>query len=100
MGMRRMTRLTNASSKKAENLAVAVSLHFFHYNFARPHASLANPYPRTPAMAAGVADHIWALDEIASLLEPAPTGLSPLETGHSSGTIAPGRASPLRAPRL
>ena len=70
MGMRRFTRLTNAFSKKVENLAAAVSLHFFHYNFARPHRSLANPYPRTPAMAAGIADHIWTLDEIAGLLEP------------------------------
>jgi hypothetical protein len=70
MGMRRFTRLTNAFSKKVENLAAAVSLHFFHYNFARPHRSLANPYPRTPAMTAGIADHIWALDEIAGLLEP------------------------------
>lgn len=69
MGMRRFTRLTNAFSKKVENLAAAVSLHFFHYNFARPHKSLANPYPRTPAMAAGVADHIWTLDEIAGLLD-------------------------------
>ena len=69
MGMRRFTRLTNAFSKKAENLAHAVSLHFMYYNFARPHKSLANPYPRTPAMAAGVADHIWTLKEIAELLE-------------------------------
>jgi len=36
-----------------------------HYNFARPHKTLANPYPRTPAMAAGVADHVWSLREIA-----------------------------------
>jgi len=69
MGMRRFTRLTNAFSKKIENLAAAVSLHFFHYNFARPRASLANPYPRTPAMAAGVADHVWTLGEIAALLD-------------------------------
>ena len=69
MGMRRFTRLTNAFSKKIENLAFAVSLHFMHYNFARPHQSLANPYPRTPAMAAGVADHVWTTQEIAELLE-------------------------------
>ncbi len=69
MGMRRFTRLTNAFSKKAENLACAVSLHFMHYNFARPHKSLANPYPRTPAMEAGVADHVWTLEEIAALLD-------------------------------
>jgi IS1 family transposase len=69
MGMRRFTRLTNGFSKKVENLAHAVSLHFLNYNFARPHASLKDPYPRTPAMAAGVADHIWTLEEIAALLD-------------------------------
>lgn len=69
MGMRRMTRLTNAFSKKVENLAAAVSLHFLHYNFARPHKTLADPYARTPAMAAGVADHVWTLKEIAGLLD-------------------------------
>jgi IS1 family transposase len=69
MGMRRFTRLTNAFSKKVENLAAAVSLHYMHYNFARPHTTLANPYPRTPAMAAGVADRVWTLREIAGLLD-------------------------------
>jgi IS1 family transposase len=69
MGMRRFTRLTNAFSKKIENLAWAVSLHFMHYNFARPHTSLSMPYPTTPAMAAGVADHAWTLEEIAGLLD-------------------------------
>lgn len=67
MGMRRFTRLTNAFSKKAENMAHAVSLHFMHYNFARPHRSLGRPYPRTPAMAAGIADHIWSMTDIARL---------------------------------
>ena len=69
MGMRRFTRLTNGFSKKVENLAHAVSLHYLHYNFARPHKTLANPYPRTPAMAAGVADYVWTLREIAALLD-------------------------------
>ncbi len=69
MGMRRFTRLTNGFSRKVENLAHAVSLHFCHYNFARPHRSLKERYPRTPAMAAGVADHIWSLEEIAALLD-------------------------------
>jgi hypothetical protein len=40
-----------------------------HYNFARPHKSLSKPYPTTPAMAAGVADHVWKLEEIAGLLD-------------------------------
>lgn len=69
MNMRRMTRLTNAFSKKIENLAAAVALHYQVYNFARPHMSLKNPYPRTPAMAAGVSDHAWTLREIAGLLD-------------------------------
>jgi IS1 family transposase len=65
MGMRRFTRLTNAFSKKVENLAHAVSLHYMHYNFARVHTTLKT----TPAMAAGVADHKWTLAEIAALLD-------------------------------
>ncbi len=69
MGLRRFTRLTNGFSKKAENLAAAVSLHFMYYNFARPHTSLKNPYPRTPAMAAGVADHVWSVAEIVAVLD-------------------------------
>jgi IS1 family transposase len=67
MHMRRFTRLTNAFSKKLESHAAAVALHFQSYNFARPHKTLAKPYPRTPAMAAGVADHIWTPREIAEL---------------------------------
>ena len=69
MGMRRFTRLTNGFSRKVENLTHAVSLHFMHYNFARPHQSLKERYPRTPAMAAGVTDHVWSLEEIAALLD-------------------------------
>jgi IS1 family transposase len=69
MGMRRFTRLSNGFSKKVENHAAAISLHFMYMNFARPHKSLANPYPRTPAMAAGLADHIWTCEEIAALLD-------------------------------
>ena len=69
MGMRRFTRLTNAFSKKVANHAAAVALHFMYVNYARPHKSLANPYPRTPAMAAGIADHIWTCEEIAALLD-------------------------------
>lgn len=67
--MRRFTRLTNAFSCEVENLAAAVSLHFMYYNFARPHKRLANPYPRTPAMAAGVSDHVWKIEEIVGLLD-------------------------------
>ncbi len=63
MGMRRFTRLTNAFSKKVENHAYQVALHFMHYNFARIHKSLRV----TPAMEAGLADHVWSFEEIAHL---------------------------------
>jgi IS1 family transposase len=68
MSMRRFTRLTNAFSKKLENHVLALSLYFMHYNFARPHKSLANPYPRTPAMAAGIENHMWTVEEIVKLV--------------------------------
>jgi IS1 family transposase len=67
MCMRRFTRLTNAFSKKLDNHVLALALYFMHYNFARTHKSLANPYPRTPAMAVGLADHIWTIEEIVHL---------------------------------
>jgi IS1 family transposase len=67
MGMRRFTRLTNGFSKKVENLGAAVALHYMHYNFARPHSSLGKN--RTPAMAAGISDHVWTPEEIAALLD-------------------------------
>ena len=72
MNMRRFTRLTNAFSKKLENLTAAVSLHFMYYNFGRPHQTLTKATDgirTTPAMAAGVADHVWTLTEIAALLD-------------------------------
>ena len=65
MPMRRFTRLTNAFSKKVENLAAAVSLHFMHYNFVRIHGSLRV----TPAMAAGVSDTLRSISDIVELLE-------------------------------
>ena len=68
MSMRRFTRLTNGFSKKVENHMHAISLHFMNYNFARPHKTLSKPYPTTPAMAAGLADHVWSTEEIVSLL--------------------------------
>jgi IS1 family transposase len=67
MSMRRFTRLTNGFSKKVENHAAMVSLHFMAYNFAKPHGALGRN--RTPAMAAGVADHVWTVQEIAALLD-------------------------------
>jgi IS1 family transposase len=65
MSMRRFTRLTNGFSKKAENHAHAISLYFMHYNFARVHGSLRV----TPAMAAGLADHVWSIEELVGLLD-------------------------------
>ena len=58
--MRRFTRLTNAFSKKIENLRAAVSLHFAHYNFVQVHRTLRI----TPAMEARVSDRLWSLDEL------------------------------------
>ena len=63
MGMRRFTRLTNAFSKKVENHAAMVAIHFMYYNFGRIHKTLR----ATPAMAAGLTDHFWSLEEIVSL---------------------------------
>jgi IS1 family transposase len=65
MGMRRFTRLTNGFSKKIENHVAAVALHYMHYNFCRVHQTLRV----TPAMEAGIADHVWSVEEIAALLE-------------------------------
>ena len=63
--MRRFTRLTNAFSKKVENHAHAVSLHYMHYNFVRIHKTLRV----TPAMAAGVTDRLWSMSDLANLTE-------------------------------
>jgi len=64
MGMRRFTRLTNAFSKKIENLEHNVALYFMHYNFRRIHQSLRV----TPAMEVGIADHVWSLEEVVALI--------------------------------
>ena len=65
MQMRRFTRLTNAFSKKADNLAHNIALHYMHYNFCRVHQTLRV----TPAMEAGIADHVWELEELVALLD-------------------------------
>ena len=67
MSMRRFTRLTNGFSKKAENHAHQVALHFMHYNFCRIHTSIRV----TPAMEAGVANHVWDVEEIIALVDAA-----------------------------
>ena len=65
MNMRRFTRLTNAFSKKVENHAHSVALHYLHYNFCRIHRTLRV----TPAMEAGVASRVWEIEDIVRLLE-------------------------------
>src|SRR5207248_6449702 len=65
MSMRRFTRLTNAFSKKIENHAHMVALHFMHYNFCRVPQTLRV----TPAMEAKLADHVWEIEELVALLD-------------------------------
>jgi hypothetical protein len=65
MHSRRMTRLTNAFSKKTENHAHAMALHFLYYNFVRIHETLRT----TPAMAAGVTDRLWEVKDVVNVLE-------------------------------
>ncbi|MBM3173959.1 MAG: DDE-type integrase/transposase/recombinase [Chloroflexi bacterium] len=65
MNMRRFTRLTNGFSKKVDNLKHAVALHYMYYNFARIHKTLG----MTPAIAAGITDHVWTIQEIVALAE-------------------------------
>jgi hypothetical protein len=64
--MRRFTRLTNAFSKKIDNHAYAVALHFMYCNFVRIHQTLRV----TPAMEAGLAHHVWTIEELVKLMEP------------------------------
>ncbi len=65
MHNRRMTRLTNAFSKKVENHAHAMALHFLYYNFVRIHQTL----KVSPAMAAGVTDRLWEMKDVVEMLE-------------------------------
>jgi hypothetical protein len=65
MGNRRMTRLTNAFSKKAENHAHMMAIYFMHYNFVRIHQTL----KVTPAMAAGVTGKLWEMSDMVKVVE-------------------------------
>jgi IS1 family transposase len=65
MGMRRFTRLTNGFSKTLENHGHAVALYFMHYNFCKIHQTLRV----TPAMEAGITDHVWSVEELVALLD-------------------------------
>lgn len=73
MNMRRFTRLTNGFSKKAENHAHAVSLHFMAHNYLRAHGTLtkaAKGYKTSPAMVCGLTDHVWTVEEMLQKMEP------------------------------
>jgi hypothetical protein len=65
MHARRMTRLTNAFSKKVENHAHAMALHFLFYNFVRVHKTLRT----SPAMAAGFTKRLWEMNDVVEMLE-------------------------------
>jgi hypothetical protein len=65
MSGRRFARLTNTFSKKVENPALSVALHYTHYNFCRIHKTLRV----TPAMAAGVTDRLWSVADVVAVLE-------------------------------
>jgi hypothetical protein len=64
MQIRRFARLTNSHSKKVENHIAALAIHYMHYNFCRVH----EPLRVTPAMEAGVANHVWSIEEVIGLL--------------------------------
>lgn len=81
MSMRRFTRLTNGFSKKLENHAHAVALHCMYYNFGRIHKTLRV----TPAVEAGLTDHVWTLEEIAALMD---VGREPKKRGPYKKRVA------------
>jgi IS1 family transposase len=87
MQMRRFTRLTNAFSKKVENHSHSVALHYMHYNFCRVHQTLRC----TPAMEAGLTDHVWSVEELCSLLPKPLVSASKIEK--SAMLAALGRSS-------
>jgi hypothetical protein len=98
MIMRRFTRLTNAFSKKVENLAAAVAIHFMHYNFCRPHMSLKG---RTPAQAAGVTSRRWMVENMIRLLgEIQSPETDPLPASRSLRAMSRREATIFDLPRL
>ena len=87
MSLRRFTRLTNGFSKKLRNLEAAVALWVAYYNLCRVHETLRV----TPAMAAGLTDHIWSIPELLSAaLDAPPAPATPLTPTHDSEPIAVG----------
>ena len=79
MHMRRFTRLTNGFSRKIENLRAAVALHFAYVNFCRVHETIRV----TPAMAAGLTDHVWTIAEMITFAQSIPPGEDPYGLGRS-----------------
>jgi IS1 family transposase len=77
MGMRRFTRLTNGFSKKLENHGHMVALYFLHYNFCRVHSTLRV----TPAMQAGISDHVWSIEELCALLPQSESAAKRIDKG-------------------
>jgi IS1 family transposase len=77
MSIRRFTRLTNAFSKKVENHAAAVAIWFMYYNFCRVHQTLRV----TPAMEAGISDHVWTVEEMCGLLPETPSAAKRIDKG-------------------
>jgi IS1 family transposase len=87
MSLRRFTRLTNAFSKQLRNLEAAVALYVAYYNFCRVHETLRV----TPAMAAGLTDHIWSIAELLrAALDAPPAPTAPLTPRHDPEPIGPG----------
>jgi hypothetical protein len=82
MSMRRFTRLTNAFSKKLDSHIHALALYFVFYNFARIHKTLR----MTPAMAAGVSDRLWSMEDVVALIDlraPKPAKRGPYKKGEA-----------------
>ena len=85
--MRRFTRLTNGFSKKVDNHRHSVALHYMFYNFCRIHQTL----KVTPAMEAGIADHVWSVEELCALM-PKPV-VTTSTMGHKMVLAALGKSS-------
>ena len=89
MAIRRFTRLTNAFSKKIENHAHSVAIHFMHYNFVRIHQSLRV----TPAMVAGMTDTLWSLTDMVRVIEDWETARSVEDQRQNDGRLTSCRSS-------
>jgi hypothetical protein len=90
MTLRRFTRLTNGFSKRLRNLEAAVALYVAYYNFCRVHETLRV----TPAMQAGLADHVWTIAELLrAALDAPPAPIAPLTPKHDPEPVAVGMSA-------